>query len=131
MLRQALLLDPFHGSVQEHYPAKEAPNHPVLSRKWNLPCKPQQVPQYCWLQVKEEAIDKILLIEQETNRNSQPIYQARAEAISKLPSFWKFVLLQHEVLRELVTLEDQEVLDYLEQVKASPLLECLACVCRT
>lgn len=81
------------------------------------------------MQVKEEAIDKILLIEQETNRNSQPIYQARAEAISKLPSFWKFVLLQHEVLRELVTLEDQEVLDYLEQVKASPLLECLACSC--
>ena len=99
-------------------------------KELEVPCRPQQAPQYCCLQVKEEAIDKILLIEQETNRNSQPIYQARAEAISKLPSFWKFVLLQHEVLRELVTLEDQEVLDYLEQVKAPPLLECLACFCR-
>lgn len=68
------------------------------------------------MQVKEEAIDKILVIEQEANKACQPIYKERSEAIAKLPSFWKFVLLQHDVLRELITIEDQEVLDYLEQV---------------
>ena len=66
--------------------------------------------------MKEEAIDKILAIEQAANRDCKPIYSQRAELISKIPSFWKFVLLQHWFLEPIMTDEDQEVLDYLEQV---------------
>ena len=82
-------------------------------------------------QVKEEAIDKILAIEQQANRDCQPIYKDRAKLISKIPSFWKFVLLQHWLLERLITQEDQEVLDYLEQVCHNPWCttpcDCLHC----
>ncbi len=66
--------------------------------------------------MKEEAIDKILAIEQGANRDCKPFFNERAQLISKIPSFWKFVLLQHWLLETLITDEDQEVLDYLEQV---------------
>ncbi len=75
------------------------------------------------MQVKEEAIDKILAIEQEANRDCKPIFSERAQLISKIPSFWKFVLLQHWLLETLITDEDQEVLDYLEQVLPAHLIK--------
>lgn len=37
MLRQALLLDPYHGSVQEHHPAKEHHTFLCKSRNWKYP----------------------------------------------------------------------------------------------
>lgn len=68
------------------------------------------------MQVKEEAIDRILAIEQEVNRECQPMYRERAEAMSRIPNFWKFVLMQHGLLQNFIMEDDQDVLDYLEQV---------------
>lgn len=71
------------------------------------------------LQVKDAAMEKILKVEQEAHAECIPIYKERMDAIAKIPSFWKFVLLQHGVLRDLIMEDDEEVLDYLEQVTAS------------
>ncbi|CAK0781990.1 hypothetical protein CVIRNUC_005524 [Coccomyxa viridis] len=66
--------------------------------------------------VKDAAMEKILKVEQEAHAECIPIYKERMDAIAKIPSFWKFVLLQHGVLRDLIMEDDEEVLDYLEQV---------------
>ena len=63
-------------------------------------------------------MEKILKVEQEAHSECIPIYKERMDAIAKIPSFWKFVLLQHGVLRDLIMEDDEEVLDYLEQVTA-------------
>ena len=73
------------------------------------------------LQVKDAAIEKILKVEQDAHQECVPIYKERINAIAKIPSFWKFVLLQHGVLRDLIMEDDEEVLDYLEQVPATVL----------
>lgn len=70
--------------------------------------------------MNDEASDKVLQIEVEYNQKRQPIYRERAEILRRLPEFWPRVLLQHITLRELITVEDQEALAYLEDVRFPP-----------
>ncbi len=70
------------------------------------------------MQVNDEASDKVLQIEVEYNQKRQPIYKERSEHLKKLPDFWQLCILQHPVLRSLVTEEDEEALRYIEDVRA-------------
>ena len=75
----------------------------------------------CVWQVNDEASDKVLQIEVEYNQKRQPIYKERSEHLKKLPDFWQLCILQHPVLRSLVTEEDEEALRYIEDVCARQL----------
>ena len=68
--------------------------------------------------MNDEASDKVLQIEVEYNQKRQPIYKERSEHLKKLPDFWQLCILQHPVLRSLVTEEDEEALRYIEDVRA-------------
>ncbi|WIA23910.1 hypothetical protein OEZ85_013557 [Tetradesmus obliquus] len=66
--------------------------------------------------INDEASDRVLAVEQEFNKRRRPIYQERSYALSRIPGFWKKVLMVHPVIRGVVTESDLDVLDYLLEV---------------
>lgn len=69
-----------------------------------------------YLQVNDEASDRVLEVEQEYNKKRRPIYAKRNEYIKQIPGFWKKVLMSHAVLRRVFSEGDLDVLDYLTEV---------------
>ncbi|KAF6260317.1 hypothetical protein COO60DRAFT_909634 [Scenedesmus sp. NREL 46B-D3] len=66
--------------------------------------------------INDEASDRVLAVEQEFNKRRRPIYRERSYALSRIPGFWKKVLMVHPVIRGVVTESDLDVLDYLVEV---------------
>ncbi|CAD7699081.1 unnamed protein product [Ostreobium quekettii] len=55
-------------------------------------------------------------MEQQYNKVRKPIYVKRGEVIAKIPEFWKTAFLNHHVLSDLITEDDEEALFYLSEV---------------
>jgi template-activating factor I len=70
-----------------------------------------------FVQVNEEASEKVLQVEQEYNLRRQPLYKERNEVIKQIPEFWTQCFRLHENLRELITVEDEQALAYLVEVR--------------
>lgn len=66
--------------------------------------------------VNEEAIDKVLEVEQKFNELRRPVYQKRNEIIQGIPDFWLTAFLSHPALCELLTEEDQQVFKFLQSL---------------
>eukprot|EP00882_Tetradesmus_deserticola_P029945 GHRQ01033582.1.p1 GENE.GHRQ01033582.1~~GHRQ01033582.1.p1 ORF type:complete len:250 (+),score=97.39 GHRQ01033582.1:274-1023(+) len=66
--------------------------------------------------INDEASDRVLAVEQEFNKRRRPIYRERSYSLSRIPGFWKKVLMVHPVIRGVVTESDLDVLDYLLEV---------------
>ena len=69
--------------------------------------------------LNEEASEEILKVEQKFNKLRQPHYKNRSDLISKIPSFWVTVFLNHPQLSTLLDEEDEEALQFLKKVKIS------------
>lgn len=41
-----------------------------------------------WLQINEEASDKVLEVEQQYNEKRKPVYEKRNDIIKSIPDFW-------------------------------------------
>lgn len=67
--------------------------------------------------LNEEASEEILKVEQKFNKLRQPHYKNRSDLISKIPSFWVTVFLNHPQLSTLLDEEDEEALQYLKKVE--------------
>ncbi|KAF8060324.1 NAP1-related protein [Scenedesmus sp. PABB004] len=72
--------------------------------------------QYELEQINDEASDRVLAVEQEFNKRRRPAYGARGAALSRIPGFWKKVLMVHPIVRNVVTEADLDVMDYLVDV---------------
>eukprot|EP00882_Tetradesmus_deserticola_P021056 GHRQ01022778.1.p4 GENE.GHRQ01022778.1~~GHRQ01022778.1.p4 ORF type:complete len:104 (+),score=9.44 GHRQ01022778.1:517-828(+) len=46
---------------------------------------------FCYLQINDEASDRVLAVEQEFNKRRRPIYRERSYSLSRIPGFWKKV----------------------------------------
>ena len=66
--------------------------------------------------LNEEASEEILKVEQKFNKLRQPHYKNRSDLISKIPSFWVTVFLNHPQLSTLLDEDDEEALQYLKKV---------------
>jgi template-activating factor I len=67
--------------------------------------------------LNEEASEDILKVEQKFNKLRQPHYKNRSDLISKIPSFWVTVFLNHPQLSTLLDDDDEEALQYLKKVE--------------
>lgn len=66
--------------------------------------------------VNDEASEKVLQVEQHYNKVRRPIYLKRNEVISQVEGFWKAAFLNHPVLSDLITEDDEEALSNLTEV---------------
>lgn len=66
--------------------------------------------------LNEEASEEILKVEQKFNKLRQPHYKLRSDLISKIPSFWVTVFVNHPQLSTLLDEDDEEALQYLKKV---------------
>ncbi|CAD7696921.1 unnamed protein product [Ostreobium quekettii] len=66
--------------------------------------------------VNDEASEKVLQLEQQYNKQRKPIYARRGQMIAKIPEFWKTAFLNHPVLSDLITEDDEEALFFLAEV---------------
>jgi len=67
--------------------------------------------------LNEQASEEILQVEQRYNKQRQPHYQKRAVQISKIPRFWLATFLNHPQLCQMISPEDEQVLENLTQVE--------------
>eukprot|EP00884_Botryococcus_braunii_P020869 jgi/Botrbrau1/7466/Bobra.0095s0004.1 len=63
--------------------------------------------------INDEASERVLQVEQEYNEKRRPIYLQRNLYIREIPDFWLNVFLQHNVLADIMTNEDSQVLSFL------------------
>lgn len=68
-------------------------------------------------QINDEASERVLQVEQEFNEKRRPIFMQRNMYIREIPDFWLNVFLQHNVLADIMTTEDSQVLSYLVAVR--------------
>lgn len=66
--------------------------------------------------VNEECSDALLAIERQFNKTRRPIYEKRAEHIRRIPNFWITAFENCRVLDDLITDQDADALQYLEDV---------------
>ncbi|CAF0901569.1 unnamed protein product [Adineta ricciae] len=66
--------------------------------------------------LNEQASEEILQVEQKYNKLRQPNYKKRSDLISKIPSFWISVFLNHPQLSGCLDQNDENVLQYLKRV---------------
>ncbi|CAF1378948.1 unnamed protein product [Rotaria magnacalcarata] len=64
----------------------------------------------------EQASEEILQVEQKYNKLRQPHYKKRSELISKIPSFWISVFLNHPQLSSCLDQNDENILQHLKRV---------------
>eukprot|EP00002_Diphylleia_rotans_P018445 TRINITY_DN3572_c0_g2_i1.p1 TRINITY_DN3572_c0_g2~~TRINITY_DN3572_c0_g2_i1.p1 ORF type:complete len:239 (-),score=72.88 TRINITY_DN3572_c0_g2_i1:252-968(-) len=63
--------------------------------------------------LNEDASEKIVEIERQYNVLRQPYYKKRSQLISKIPSFWKKVFMNHHLLSGLLGKDDADAFEYL------------------
>ncbi|CAF0723774.1 unnamed protein product [Adineta ricciae] len=66
--------------------------------------------------LNEQASEEILQVEQKYNKLRQPNYKKRSDLISKIPSFWISVFLNHPQLSGHLDQNDENILQYLKRV---------------
>jgi len=66
--------------------------------------------------LNEQASEEILQVEQKYNKLRQPNYKKRSDLISKIPSFWISVFLNHPQLSSYLDQNDENILQYLKRV---------------
>jgi len=66
--------------------------------------------------LNEQASEEILQVEQKYNKLRQPNYKKRSDLISKIPSFWISVFLNHPQLSSYLTQDDENILQHLKRV---------------
>ncbi len=59
--------------------------------------------------LNEEASEEILKVEQKYNKLRQPHFKNRSDLISKIPTFWLTVFINHPQLSTLLDEDDEEV----------------------
>ncbi|GJN27386.1 hypothetical protein PR202_gb15406 [Eleusine coracana subsp. coracana] len=69
-----------------------------------------------WIQVNEEADNKVLEVEKKYSKIRRPVYIRRNEVIQKIPDFWLTTFLIHPTLGELLTEDDQKIFKHLESI---------------
>ncbi|CAF1136369.1 unnamed protein product [Didymodactylos carnosus] len=67
-------------------------------------------------QLNEQASEEILQVEQKFNKLRQPNYKKRSDLISKIPSFWISVFLNHPQLSTYLDQDDEAILQHLKRV---------------
>lgn len=67
--------------------------------------------------LNEEASEEILTVEQKFNKLRQPHFEKRCELISKIPNFWLTTLINHPQVSDLLTTQDEAVLQYLRKLE--------------
>jgi len=66
--------------------------------------------------LNEQASEEILQVEQKFNKLRLPNYKKRSDLISKIPSFWISVFLNHPQLSTYLDQEDEAILQHLKRV---------------
>jgi template-activating factor I len=66
--------------------------------------------------LNEQASEEILQVEQKYNKLRQPNYKKRSDLISKIPSFWISVFLNHPQLSSYLDQNDENILQHLKRV---------------
>lgn len=67
--------------------------------------------------INEELENQIRALEHKFQAKKRPAYDARKQAIARIPDFWRTVLNQHPLISTLVAEpEDQDALSYLEDI---------------
>lgn len=66
--------------------------------------------------LNEQASEEILQVEQKYNKLRQPHYKKRSDLISKIPSFWISVFLNHPQLSSCLDQNDENILQFLKRV---------------
>jgi template-activating factor I len=66
--------------------------------------------------LNEQASEEILQVEQKYNKLRQPNYKKRSDLISKIPSFWISVFLNHPQLSSSLDQNDENILQHLKRV---------------
>ncbi|CAF2731622.1 unnamed protein product [Rotaria sp. Silwood2] len=66
--------------------------------------------------LNEQASEEILQVEQKYNKLRQPNYKKRSDLISKIPSFWVSVFLNHPQLSSYLDQNDENILQYLKRI---------------
>mmetsp|Transcript_18896 Transcript_18896/g.49226 ORF Transcript_18896/g.49226 Transcript_18896/m.49226 type:complete len:266 (+) Transcript_18896:546-1343(+) len=67
-------------------------------------------------EINEKALEKVFEVEREFNQKRRPVYQDRQKILAKVPHFWQQALLAHPLIRQMVTDDDIEVLQYCTEV---------------
>ncbi|KAF5835073.1 hypothetical protein DUNSADRAFT_7923 [Dunaliella salina] len=67
-------------------------------------------------EINEKALEKVFEVEREFNQKRRPVYQERQKVLAKVPHFWQQALLAHPLIRQMVTDDDIEVLQYCTEV---------------
>jgi len=66
--------------------------------------------------VNEEASEKVLEVEQKYNEIRRPVYVKRNEIIKAIPDFWLTAFLSHPALGDLLSMDDQQIFNYLDSL---------------
>jgi len=66
--------------------------------------------------LNEEAAEDIIKIEKRFNVKRAPFYKERNEVIKKIPLFWKKAFMNHEVLCDCLSENDQKVFDFVTEL---------------
>ncbi|KAJ9511327.1 hypothetical protein QJQ45_029738 [Haematococcus lacustris] len=67
-------------------------------------------------QINDEASEAVLEVEKEFNKKRRPVFEHRNLIISRIPRFWSTTLLNHRIIRQMVTEHDSDCLDFCTQL---------------
>jgi len=67
--------------------------------------------------LNDEAAEEIVQIEKKYEVKRSPIYKERSALVKRIPNFWKTAMMNHPVLIGCFSSEDQDVLNYLEELE--------------
>jgi len=67
-------------------------------------------------EIEQEENERVLEISRDYNRKKQTLYVERQQKIEKIPQFWMRVLLAHNIVSEMITELDQDVLRHLTKI---------------
>ena len=68
-------------------------------------------------EISNEVSTRILELERDANVRRAPLYATRREALGALPQFWATALANHPVCAAFVSERDQEILEYLTDLR--------------
>eukprot|EP00899_Mesostigma_viride_P005165 jgi/Mesvir1/1464/Mv14449-RA.1 len=73
--------------------------------------------------LEEELDDEVFKIQREFQKKRVPHYRERSEIIRTIDNFWLTALMNHPILKSLISEEDQMVLRYLEDLSVDDKFE--------
>jgi len=66
--------------------------------------------------IEDEQSEAILQLEQKYVKQKMPLYKQRADTVKAIPQFWHKALLNHPTLSCLIDENDEEVLQFLDEI---------------